>query len=67
MHYTYGSVVDEIDDKQVAEISFPLLKNQEIQLKINSLALKANTLRYEAYQLEQQAMRIMNDEVIFAF
>ncbi len=64
--FTYGSVVDEIDNKHVSQIPFPLLKNEAVQAKINRLALEANSMRYEAYQLEQEAMQIMNDEVLFA-
>jgi type I restriction enzyme S subunit len=64
--YTYGSVVDEIDDNHVSRIPFPLLKNKSIQTKINELALEANKMRYEAYILEQKAMTIVNDEVIYA-
>ncbi len=64
--YTYGSVVDEIDDNHVRQIAIPLLKNKEVQKQINNLALEANEKRYEAYKLEQQALRIMDDEVIFA-
>lgn len=65
-HYTYGSVVDEIDDTHVSSIPFPLLKNSEIQRHINALALEASEKRYEAYKLEQQALRIIDKEVIFA-
>lgn len=65
-HFTYGSVVDEIDDNHVRQIPFPLLKNKAVQDRINALALEANKKRYEAYLLEQQAIEIMNDEVIFA-
>lgn len=64
--YTYGSVVDEIDDNHVRQIPFPLLRNQDVQRQINVLALEANAKRYEAYKLEQEALRIMNDEVIYA-
>lgn len=64
--YTYGSVVDEIDDNHVRQIAIPLLKNREVQKQINDLALEANEKRYEAYKLEQQALRIMDNEVIFA-
>lgn len=63
--YTYGSVVDEIDDNHVRQIPIPLLKNKEAQKRINDLALKANEKRFEAYKLEQQALKIMDDEVIF--
>ncbi len=64
--FTYGSVVDEIDDNHVRQIVIPLLKNAESQNKINSLALEAKQKRYEAYLLEQEALKIMDDEVIFA-
>ena len=63
---TYGSVVDEIDDNHVREIPIPLLKNPSVQEQINKLALEANELRYQAYLLEQKALKIMNDEVLFA-
>ena len=65
-HYTYGSVVDEIDDNHVRSIPFPILKNVEVQQQINELALQANEKRYEAYKREQQALRIVDKEVIFA-
>ena len=64
--FIYGSVVDEIDDNHVRHIAIPLLKNQGIQKNINDLALKSNEKRYEAYLLEQEALRIMDDEVIYA-
>lgn len=63
---TYGSVIDEIDDNQVRQVAFPLLKDKGVQDKINAFALKANEKRYEAYNREQEALRIMNDEVIYA-
>ena len=59
-------MVDEIDDDHVRQIPIPLLRNQEMQQQINSLALESNVRRYEAYKLEQEALRIMNEEVIFA-
>ena len=64
--YTYGSVVDEIDDNHVRQIPIPLLKNKGIQARINELALQANQKRYEAYLLEQRALKVMDDEVIYA-
>ena len=63
-HFTYGSVVDEIDDEHIRQVVVPLLKNEEVQNKINCLALSANKKRYEAYELEQKALKIMNEEVI---
>lgn len=64
--YTYGSVVDEIDDTHVSSIPFPILKNADIQRHINELALESNQKRYEAYKMEQQALKIIDNEVIFA-
>lgn len=63
--YTYGSVVDEIDDNHVRDIAFPLLKNKDKQAQINALALEANEKRYQAYCLEQEALKIMDEEVIY--
>lgn len=64
--YTYGSVVDEIDTNHVANIILPLLKNKEIQTKINNLVLEANKKRYEAYVLEQKAIKMVNEKIIYA-
>lgn len=63
---TYGAVVDEIDDRHVAQITVPLLKDQEVQSEINRLALEANAKRTKAYYVEQDAIRITNREVIYA-
>ena len=63
--FTYGSVVDEIDNRHVFQIPFPLLKSADVQAEINHLALHANELRYQAYQVEQEALTVMNDEVLF--
>ena len=64
--FTYGSVVDEIDSNHVSNVEVPLLKDKNIQWKINDLALEANKKRYEAYMLEQQAIKMVNDKVIHA-
>jgi hypothetical protein len=63
---TYGSVVDMIDNNSLSSVEIPLLKNQDIQNRINDLALKANQKRYEAYILEQEALKIMDEKVIYA-
>lgn len=62
--FTYGAVVDEIDDKQMAQVVVPILKDPAKQKQINDLVLEANKKRYEAYLLEQEAIRIVNEEVI---
>ena len=61
---TYGSVVDMIDNHSLATIEFPLLKDKTKQSQINALALEANDKRYQAYCLEQEALTIMNKEVL---
>lgn len=62
--FTYGAVVDEIDDKQVSLLNVPLLKNQSKQKKINDLVLQANGKRYKAYLVEQEAIKITNHQVL---
>jgi type I restriction enzyme S subunit len=64
--FSYGAVIDEINDNHVSQISIPILKNKDIQKEINKLALRANEIRYRAYELEQMALKIMDEEVIFA-
>lgn len=61
---TYGSVVDMIDNHSLSTIEFPLLKDKTKQAQINALALEANDKRYQAYCLEQEALTIMNKEVL---
>lgn len=58
--YIYGSVVDEVDDNQIAEIPIPIIKNKEALKEINDKVLEANRLRYKAYQKEQEAIERMN-------
>ena len=62
----YGSVVPHIEKAHFEQIPIPFLKNADSQTEINRLALAANNLRYQAYQMEQEAMQIMDDEVIYA-
>jgi len=64
--HAYGSVVTHIEKDHLSSIPIPLLKDHIVQHEVNALALDANAKRYEAYRLEQEALRIMNDEVINA-
>lgn len=64
--FRYGAVIDEINDTHISKIPIPLLRNHDVQKKINALALEANKKRYEAYKLEQEALEIMDKEVIYA-
>ena len=64
--YIYGAVVDEINAEQVAAISIPLLHDENTQKAINDKVLEANRKRTEAYKLEQQALTILDEKVIYA-
>lgn len=59
--HTYGSVVDEIDDRHLSQVEIPLLKNEKNQKEINDLVLKANGLRYQAHLKEQEAVKKMEN------
>ena len=63
--HTYGAVVDEISDKQVSEIVIPLLHDANTQKTINDKVLTANKKRARAYELEQKALKVLNDKVIY--
>lgn len=60
----YGSVVDEITDKQLGDVVVPIFKEDIINNSILNLINKANELRYQAYRQEQKAIEIMNVEVL---
>lgn len=62
--YKYGAVIDEINDEHVASVPFPLLRDKETQSRINSLALCANEKRFQAYNLEREAMKIIEREIL---
>lgn len=62
--YKYGAVIDEINDEHVASVPFPLLRDKEIQNRINSLAIYANDKRFQAYNLEREAMKIIEGEIL---
>ena len=64
--YTYGAVVDEIDHKQVSEIVIPLLHDEKTQQEINNRVLEANQKRAEAYHMEQEALTVLDEQVIYA-
>lgn len=64
--FTYGAVVDEIDDFHVSAVPFPFPHDADIQKTINDKVFEANRKRFEAYELEQKALKIMDEKVIFA-
>lgn len=64
--HTYGAVVDEIDSKQVSDIAIPLLRDENTQQEINNRVLDGNKKRTEAYDLEQEALTVLDEQVIYA-
>ena len=62
----YGAVVDIIEPIHVESIIVPFLRNEEIQREINDTVLEANRKRTEAYNLEQEALRVLDEKVIYA-
>lgn len=62
--HTYGAVVFEIDQHQLAEVPVPLLADENQMREINDMVLRANELRYLAFEKEQEALRIFNEDVL---
>ena len=62
----YGAVVDIIEPIHVESIVVPLLSDENMQKKINDMVLEANRKRTEAYNLEQEALRVLDEKVIYA-
>lgn len=62
--HTYGAVVFEIDQHQLAEVPVPILADAALMHEINALVLHANELRYTAFIKEQEALRVFNEEVL---
>ena len=63
--YIHGAVIDEINDDQVSEIAVPLLRDENTQREINDAVLEANRKRTEAYHLEQKALKMLDEKVIY--
>lgn len=61
--FTYGAVVDEIDDNHVRNIPLPILPSQQME-EINRLAINANDKLYKAFLKEQEALKLFDKEVI---
>lgn len=61
--FTYGAVIPHIEKFHLESVAIPILKNVDAQKKINALALSANEKRFAAYELEQTALKIMEEEI----
>lgn len=62
----YGAVVDIIEPIHVKSIIVPFLKDEKIQIEINNKVLEANRKRTEAHELEQKALTVLDEKVIYS-
>lgn len=59
----YGSVVDEIDDNQIASIQIPI-PNRKMMDEIGNLVLAANDKLSKAFYLEKEAIKQVEELII---
>ena len=64
--FTYGAVVGHIEKEHILRVSVPLLRDENTQQEINNKVLDANKKRAEAYNLEQEALTVLDEQVIYA-
>ena len=64
--FAYGAVVRHLEKEHISQVSVPLLNNENAQREINDTVLEANRKRTEAYHLEQKALRVLDEKVIYA-
>lgn len=64
--FVCGSVVSYLETEHILRISVPLLNDQDTQQEINDMVLEANQKRTKAYNLEQEALKVLDEKVIYA-
>ena len=64
--FAYGAVVRHLEKGHISQVSVPLLRDKHAQREINDTVLEANRKRTEAYNLEQEALRVLDEKVIYA-
>ena len=64
--FTYGAVVGHIEKNHILSVSVPLLVDKNMENQINEMVLEANRKRTKAYELEQEALTVLNEKVICA-
>lgn len=52
--FTYGSVVDEIDDTHIKKVTVPMLTEEKIK-KVGELIIQSSNLRSEAYKILKES------------
>lgn len=64
--FAYGATVKHIELEHISKVSVPLLHDSNIQTEVNDKVLAANDKRTEAYHLELEALKVLNEKVINA-
>ena len=64
--FAYGAVVRHLEKEHIMQVSVPLLRDKHAQREINDTVLEANRKRTEAYHLEQEALWVLDEKVIYA-
>ena len=64
--FVCGSVVSYLEKEHISQVSVPLLRDKHAQREINDTVLEANRKRTEAYNLEQEALRVFDEKVVYA-
>jgi type I restriction enzyme S subunit len=62
---TCGAVVDILNPFHLNNVKIPLLNDASVQKEINDKVLEANKKRTDAYKLEQDALTILDEKVIY--
>ena len=52
-----------LEKEHISQVSVPLLSNENVQQKINDTVLEANRKRTEAYNWEQEALKILDERL----
>ena len=64
--FAYGAVVKHLEKEHILRVSVPLLNDESIQREINNKILNASHKRTTAYELEQEALTLLDEKVIYA-
>lgn len=64
--FAYGAVVRHLEKEHISQVNVPLLSDENAQREINDTVLEANRKRTKAYNLEQKALRVLDEKVIYA-
>ena len=59
-------MVKHLEKEHISQVSVPLLRDENAQREINDTVLEANRKRTEAYNLEQEALKVFDEKVIYA-